>query len=92
MLVLPFVLGLLADGAGIEWAFGIVPPLLMAALAIALTAGRRSVQLIRAHAIAMFWGWSSALPVAAIDAPMYAKETVLFIGSPADAIRLTARC
>ncbi len=42
VLILPFVLGLLADGVGIERAFGIVPPLLLAALAIAVVAGRRT--------------------------------------------------
>jgi MFS transporter, DHA1 family, inner membrane transport protein len=41
MLVAPFVLGALADRVGIGTAFGIVVPMLLAALSLALIAGRR---------------------------------------------------
>jgi hypothetical protein len=41
ILVAPFVLGSLADRIGISTAFGIVIPMLLAALALALLAGRR---------------------------------------------------
>ena len=41
ILVAPFVLGALADRIGISTAFGIVIPMLLAALALALLAGRR---------------------------------------------------
>jgi fucose permease len=41
LLVAPFVLGALADRIGISTAFGIVAPMLLAALALALVAGRR---------------------------------------------------
>jgi fucose permease len=42
--VAPFVLGALADRVGIGTAFGIVVPMLLAALALALIAGRRGRQ------------------------------------------------
>jgi fucose permease len=42
ILVAPFVLGALADRVGIGTAFGIVVPMLLAALSLALIAGRRS--------------------------------------------------
>jgi fucose permease len=41
ILVAPFVLGAMADRTGISTAFGIVIPMLLAALALALLAGRR---------------------------------------------------
>ncbi|MBA3615320.1 MAG: MFS transporter [Rubrobacteraceae bacterium] len=41
ILVAPFVLGALADRVGIGTAFGIVVPMLLSALALALVAGRR---------------------------------------------------
>jgi fucose permease len=41
LLVAPFVLGALADRIGIATAFGIVVPMLLAALSLALVAGRR---------------------------------------------------
>ena len=41
ILVAPFVLGALADRTGISIAFGIVGPMLLAALALALVAGRK---------------------------------------------------
>jgi fucose permease len=41
VLLLPFALGLLADLVGIEQAYGIVPPLLFAALITVLTTARR---------------------------------------------------
>jgi fucose permease len=41
ILVAPFVLGALADTVGIGTAFGIVVPMLFAALSLALIAGRR---------------------------------------------------
>jgi fucose permease len=41
MLVAPFALGALADNVGIGKAFGIVVPMLLAALSLALAAGRR---------------------------------------------------
>jgi fucose permease len=44
ILVAPFVLGALADRVGIGTAFGIVVPMLLAALVLALIAGRRSRQ------------------------------------------------
>jgi fucose permease len=44
ILVAPFVLGALADRIGIGTAFGIVVPMLLAALSLALIAGRRSRQ------------------------------------------------
>src|ERR671920_551480 len=44
MLVAPFVLGALADRVGIGTAFGIVVPMLLAALSLALFAGRRGRQ------------------------------------------------
>ena len=44
ILVAPFVLGALADRIGIGTAFGIVVPMLLAALALALIAGRRGRQ------------------------------------------------
>jgi fucose permease len=42
LLVAPFVLGALADRIGISTAFGIVVPMLLAALLLALVAGRRA--------------------------------------------------
>ena len=44
ILVAPFVLGTLADRVGISTAFGIVVPMLLAALVLALIAGRRGPQ------------------------------------------------
>jgi fucose permease len=44
ILVAPFVLGTLADRVGISTAFGIVVPMLLAALVLALIAGRRGRQ------------------------------------------------
>jgi fucose permease len=44
ILVAPFVLGALADRVGISTAFGIVVPMLLAALVLALIAGRRGPQ------------------------------------------------
>ena len=44
ILVAPFVLGALADRVGIGTAFGIVVPMLLAALSLALIAGRRGRQ------------------------------------------------
>jgi fucose permease len=44
MLVAPFALGALADRVGIGTAFGIVVPMLLAALSLALIAGRRGRQ------------------------------------------------
>jgi fucose permease len=44
ILVAPFVLGALADRVGIGTAFGIVVPMLLAALSLALVAGRRGLQ------------------------------------------------
>jgi fucose permease len=44
ILVAPFVLGALADRVGISTAFGIVVPMLLAALVLALIAGRRGSQ------------------------------------------------
>jgi fucose permease len=44
ILVAPFVLGALADRVGIGTAFGIVVPMLLAALSLALIAGRRGSQ------------------------------------------------
>ena len=44
ILVAPFVLGALADRVGIGAAFGIVVPMLLAALSLALIAGRRGRQ------------------------------------------------
>jgi fucose permease len=44
ILVAPFVLGALADRVGIGTAFGIVVPMLLAALSLALVAGRRGRQ------------------------------------------------
>ena len=44
ILVAPFVLGALADRVGIGTAFGIVVPMLLAALSLALMAGRRGRQ------------------------------------------------
>ena len=44
ILVAPFVLGALADRVGIGTAFGIVVPMLLAALVLALIAGRRGSQ------------------------------------------------
>ncbi len=44
VLVAPFVLGALADRVGIGTAFGIVVPMLLAALSVALIAGRRGRQ------------------------------------------------
>jgi fucose permease len=44
ILVAPFVLGALADRVGIDTAFGIVIPMLLAALSLALIAGRRGRQ------------------------------------------------
>ena len=44
ILVAPFVLGALADRVGIGTAFGIVVPMLLAALVLALIAGRRGRQ------------------------------------------------
>src|ERR671917_224468 len=44
ILVAPFVLGTLADRVGIGTAFGIVVPMLVAALVLALIAGRRGSQ------------------------------------------------
>ena len=41
VLLAPFALGALADRVGIGAAFGIVPPMLVAALSLALVAGRR---------------------------------------------------
>jgi fucose permease len=44
ILMAPFVLGALADRVGISTAFGIVVPMLLAALVLALIAGRRGPQ------------------------------------------------
>jgi fucose permease len=44
MLVAPFVLGALADRVGISTAFGIVIPMLLAALSLALIAGRKGLR------------------------------------------------
>jgi fucose permease len=44
MLVAPFVLGALADRVGISSAFGIVIPMLLAALSLALIAGRKGLR------------------------------------------------
>lgn len=44
ILVAPFVLGALADRVGISTAFGIVVPMLLAALSLALIAGRKDRQ------------------------------------------------
>ena len=51
ILVAPFVLGALADRAGIGTAFGIVVPMLLAALSLALIAGRRGSQSSKVAAV-----------------------------------------